>query len=111
MNRWAWYLAVVGLSAGCGGGGAATDQSRTSWPPAALAQVDSGNAAYRAEEFDDAREHFRRATEAGPRVAAAWFGLYMAEHALGHIEAADSALARTRGGAGGDVQHTPDSSP
>jgi hypothetical protein len=40
-----------------------------------LAQVDSGNAAYRAEEFDDARAHFTRATEAGPRVAAAWFGL------------------------------------
>lgn len=71
-------------------------QSRAEWPAGVEAQIDSGNAAYSAQQFDAASAHYRRAAELGPKVPAAWFGIYMAEHAKGNTAAADSALERSR---------------
>jgi len=74
----------------------AVRQARAEWPLGVAAQVDSGNAAYRAGDLAAASTHFRRASELGPDVPAAWFGLYMAEHARGNIARADSALRRAQ---------------
>lgn len=59
-------------------------------------QLDSGNAAFRAQDFEQALVHFTRVTELEPDDATGWFGLYMAHDALGNTEAADSAIARAR---------------
>lgn len=67
---------------------------RLGWPAGVAVQVDSGNAAFRAGEYARARRHYTAATRADPHVPAAWFGLYMAESALGNRAAAESALAR-----------------
>lgn len=67
---------------------------RQAWPEGVAAAVDSGNAAFRAGDYGAARRHYAEATRAGPEVPAAWFGLYMAEGALGNAAAAESALAR-----------------
>jgi len=64
--------------------------------PALVAQLDSGNAALRANRFDAAATHFRRATEIDADHAAAWFGLYLSEAALGNTERAEEALSRAR---------------
>jgi Flp pilus assembly protein TadD len=64
-------------------------------------QLDSGNAAFRAQDFEQALVHFTRVTELEPDDATGWFGLYMAHDALGHTEAADSAIARARSEAPG----------
>jgi hypothetical protein len=71
-------------------------QARSNWPAGVEAQIDSGNTAYSAQDYDRASRHYRRAAELGPEVSAAWFGIYMSEHARGNIAAADSAMARTR---------------
>lgn len=100
---------VAAVLVACGGGetptpragdGADTTATGTSvvprrdMPPEVAAQIDSGNAAYRAREFEEARRHFLRATELDPDLATAWFGVHMAEKALGNAAAADSALRR-----------------
>lgn len=71
-------------------------QARANWPAGVAAQVDSGNAAYSAQDYETASRYFRRAAELGPQVSAAWFGIYMTEHARGNVAAADSAMQRTR---------------
>jgi hypothetical protein len=71
-------------------------QARANWPAGVAVHVDSGNAAYSAQDYESASRHYRRATELGPEVTAAWFGIYMTEHARGNIAAADSAMQRTR---------------
>lgn len=74
----------------------AIQNARAEWPAGVSEAVDSGNAAYRARDFNGASQHYRRAIDAGPDIGAAWFGLYMAERALGNAAAADSALERAR---------------
>ena len=69
---------------------------RESYPAGVTAQLDSGSAAFRAEDLEGALEHYSRATQLGPDVAAAWFGVYMAEDALGHDAAAAEALGRAQ---------------
>lgn len=59
-------------------------------------QLDSGNVAFRAGEYENALRHYQAATEAGPGNLSGWFGVYMAYQALGDSEAADSALERAR---------------
>ena len=100
-------LIVLSALAGCGRG-APDDQrtdsitpediarARADWPAGVSGQVDSGNAAYRAHDYERASRHYRRAAELGPDVSAAWFGMYMTEHARGNVAAADSAMRRTR---------------
>jgi tetratricopeptide (TPR) repeat protein len=71
-------------------------RARADWPAGVAEQVDSGNAAYRAHDYERASRYYRRAAELGPRISAAWFGIYMTEHARGTVAAADSAFQRTR---------------
>ena len=72
-------------------------QSREDMPPAALAQLDSGTAAFRADDVEAALRHYTRVTEIAPDIAAGWFGVYMAADALGDAELAEEALERARG--------------
>ena len=90
---------------------AAGAQDRASWPAAMVAQLDSGNAAIRADDFRVARDHFLRVTEGMPEVAAGWFGLYLAEQGLGNAEESEAALERVRSlAAGASLIHAqPDS--
>lgn len=78
-------------------GTAARSPDRRDLPPSVTVHLDSGNAAYRADDYRGARRHFRAAVEADSTVAAAWFGVYMVERALGNDGAADSALRRAGG--------------
>ena len=71
-------------------------QKRESMPSAAVAQLDSGSQAYRADDFESALHHYTEATELAPDVAASWFGVYMAQHALGNVEESAAALERAR---------------
>ena len=65
-------------------------------PAAAMAQLDSGNVAYRARDYRTALDHYLRVTEMAPDEATGWFGIYMAREALGDRDAADAALAEAR---------------
>lgn len=71
-------------------------ESRESLDPALVAALDSGNAAYRDQEYEAALRHYQQATEMDDEVAAAWFGVYMAHLALGDVEAANDAMDRAR---------------
>ena len=62
----------------------------------AMAQLDSGNVAYRAGDYQQALGHYRRVIEMAPDDATGWFGIYMAQDALGNRAAADSAIAEAR---------------
>ena len=61
-----------------------------------LAQIDSGNAAYRRAEYQAAADLFTQVTESAPDDPTGWFGLYMAHTALGNADAAEAALATAR---------------
>ncbi|MGD8276686.1 MAG: tetratricopeptide repeat protein [Gemmatimonadota bacterium] len=71
-------------------------RARETYPPEVVAQLDSGNAAFKAHDFEEALRHYQAAAEAGPDISATWFGVGMAQHALGNIPAADSAYARAK---------------
>jgi hypothetical protein len=79
----------------------AARQERASWDPAMTSQLDSGNVAIRADSFAAARRHFTTVTEMAPDVAAGWFGLYLAERALGNEEGATAASERAQAIASG----------
>jgi tetratricopeptide (TPR) repeat protein len=72
-------------------------QVRENWPPEVVAQLDSGSAAFRADDHQAALAHYTRVTETAPDIAAGWFGVYMAQHALGNTEAAMAAYQRAQG--------------
>jgi len=72
-------------------------QAREDMPPAAVAQLDSGTAAFRADDFEAALRHYTAVTEIAPDIGAGWFGVYMAAEALGDTERAEEALERARG--------------
>lgn len=65
-------------------------------PPEVTAQLDSGSTAFRADDFKGALAHYTKATELAPDLAAAWFGVFMAQEALGDAQAAQEALAKTQ---------------
>ena len=130
MARGSGIGAVVALAAasagvvGCGAPGDDQEtgsisrddvlEARAALPAGVVAALDSGNAAYREGRYDEARGHYRDATRQGEDVAAAWFGLYMAELALGNSAAADSAMDRAqRLAPGASLIHPaePDSTP
>lgn len=71
-------------------------QARENLPSAVVVQLDSGNAAYRAHDFSVALRHYRTAVEADSAIAAGWFGVYMAQRALGDFAAAEQAMERAR---------------
>lgn len=102
-TSWIWVAALVGAAA-CGGedaervnlGGERDDRpdARASWSPELTAQVDSANAAYAAGDYQDAADRFTAVTQEQPELGVAWFGVYMAESAMGNEDAARAALAR-----------------
>ena len=71
-------------------------EAATRFPPEVRAQLDSGNAAYRRHDWAGALRHYETAAEHQPDATAAWFGVYMAQRALGDSVAAASALQRAR---------------
>lgn len=101
MKRWLLCLVLVGA---CRPDDQATGsikqedvrKARTSLPGAAVAQLDSGNAAYRAKDYEHAIRHYQAAVRIDSQQAAPWFGIYMAERALGNVARADSALRRAQ---------------
>lgn len=107
--RFPFLLAATGLAWGCLPEDQRTEtvdaqaawQSRAAWPPEVVAHVDSGNAAFRDKDLEAALRHYTTATEGMPDNAAAWFGVNMAQLALGNRAAADSALDMARKAAPG----------
>lgn len=71
-------------------------QHREELPADVLAQLDSGSAAFREDDHEGALAHYTNATDLAPDLAAAWFGVYMAHHALGNLEAAQAALEKAQ---------------
>ena len=57
------------------------------------AQVDSGNMAYRDDDYESALAYFRAALEDDPERPAPLYGVYLASAALGDTALADSAAA------------------
>jgi tetratricopeptide (TPR) repeat protein len=83
------------------------EEARAGWPEGLAQLIDDANAAYSAGNYDEANELYRRAADMSPSITAAWFGIYMAEHARGNIAAADSAMARAQALApGASLIHT-----
>lgn len=102
FRGWIVLAGLIALLSGCLPDDQRTDSidpgtsGRAELSAETLAQIDSGNAAYRRGEFDAAVESFRAATESAPDDPTAWFGLYMAHQSLGNPAAADSAIATAR---------------
>jgi tetratricopeptide (TPR) repeat protein len=71
-------------------------QARENMPPEAVAHLDSGSAAFREEDYQEALRHYALVTEVAPEIGAGWFGVYMAADALGDAERAAAALERAR---------------
>ena len=70
------------------------EAARAHWPAGVAVLVDSARAAYSAQHYVSALRLYQRAAELAPELRAAWYGVYIAEHARGNVMAADSALAR-----------------
>lgn len=71
-------------------------QARETLPADVLAQIDSGNAAFRAGDHKAALAYYTKAKDMKKDVAAAWYGIYMAQNALGNEDAAKEALAQAQ---------------
>ena len=71
-----------------------SDQRRDAWPEGVAVQVDSANTLYAAQEYEAAAEIYRGLAEEHDNIGTIWFGLYMAENALGNQEAAMAAMER-----------------
>ena len=71
-------------------------QTREELAPELVAALDSGNAAYRRGDYQKALASYNEAVDFDDDVAAGWFGIYMAQLALGNTEAADSAMMRAQ---------------
>ena len=66
---------------------------RDAMSPETRAALDSGNAAYRAGQYEKALDSYRTAAKGAPDNAAPYFGIYMAAGKLGNKALADSATA------------------
>lgn len=113
-SRTFWLLAgVIASLAACGeGAGDAGDNSDVSalppghvpiapsgasdLQPLTQALLDSGNVAYRKQDFDGALRYYAKASAAQPEHAAPWFGTYMVGQATKNTALADSALRMVR---------------
>lgn len=67
--------------------------ARSALAPETRAALDSGNAAYRAGQYEKALKSYRDAAKSAPDNAAPYFGIYMAAGKLGNKALADSATA------------------
>jgi tetratricopeptide (TPR) repeat protein len=83
-------------------------EARAALDPAVVAALDSGNLAYRERDYPRALEHFNAAVRMDGQLAAGWFGIYMAELALGNAEAAEAAMEQARIHAPGATLMHPD---
>ncbi len=63
--------------------------------------LDSGNTAYRAQRFAEARAYYERAAALAPSHGAPWFGIFMVGDATQNRALADSAMAEVRKRTGG----------
>jgi tetratricopeptide (TPR) repeat protein len=83
-------------------------QARQQLDPAVTAALDAGNAAYRAREYQRALDHYHEAVSRDRDLAAGWFGIYMAQLALGNADAAEAAMEQARTLAPGATLMQPD---
>jgi tetratricopeptide (TPR) repeat protein len=83
-------------------------EARARLDPAVTAELDSGNAAYRERDYQRALEHYQTAVQMNDELAAGWFGIYMAQLALGNAEAAEAAMEQARIRAPGASMMHPD---
>ncbi|UCG75833.1 MAG: hypothetical protein JSV95_00415 [Gemmatimonadota bacterium] len=81
--------------------------NREDMPQEVAVLIDAGNSAFSAGNLEAARRHYLGAAALDSTVAAAWYGVAMAERALGNEAAADSALARVMGLGGPAAVHHP----
>jgi tetratricopeptide (TPR) repeat protein len=82
--------------------------ARQTLDPAVVEALDSGNVAYRERDYSRALGHYQAAVEMDRDVAAGWFGIYMAQLALGNAEAAEAAMQQARQRAPGASLIQPD---
>jgi tetratricopeptide (TPR) repeat protein len=82
--------------------------ARAALSPAVVAELDDGNAAYRDRDYERALQHFQAAVDMNETLAAGWFGIYMAQLALGNPEAAEAAMQHVRTHAPGATLIHPD---
>jgi tetratricopeptide (TPR) repeat protein len=68
--------------------------ARAEWPAELTTQVDSANLAYANGDYETAAAIYRSLTDEHPDIGTVWFGLYMAEDALGNSEEAAAALEK-----------------
>jgi tetratricopeptide (TPR) repeat protein len=83
-------------------------EARAGLDPAVTAELDSGNAAYRERDYQRALDHYHAAVQMNEELAAGWFGIYMAQLALGNTEAAEAAMEQARIRAPGATLMHPD---
>lgn len=109
-----FLCAAASVASGCSGGGNEADRSfddmklsRDEMPHEIKVLIDAGNAAFAAGNYEAAQRHYLGAAARDTAVAAAWYGVAMAERALGNDAAADSALQRVRGLGGPAAVHHP----
>jgi tetratricopeptide (TPR) repeat protein len=104
MRRWTVSVLLLAAVVSCRPDDRRTDtfdpqeamQHREDLPADVLAQLDSGSASFREDDLEGALAHYTKATELAPDLGAAWFGVYMAQHALGNMEAAEAALEKAQ---------------
>jgi len=82
--------------------------ARADLDPAVVAALDSGNVAYRNRDYERALEHYNAAIAMHEELAAGWFGVYMAQLALGNVDAAEAAMEQARAYAPGATLMHPD---
>ena len=104
LRRTAIAVGLVAMLAACGGDssenaptlGTSTtggpNPARQDLPPDVGLQLDSGNLAFRNHDYEAALRYYKKANELSPHVTATWFGISMAQRALGDTAAADSAM-------------------
>ncbi len=90
-------------------GADSTANPHTTMSPDARAALDSGNAQYRAGNYDAALKSYRQSSALAPLNAAPFFGIYMAAEKLGNKNLADSASAEIRRRQGPGTQMLTDS--
>lgn len=87
---------------------AVMEDVRASLPAELLEDLNRGSTAYRAGDYQAALEAYEAVVTMDEEVPAGWFGVFMAQRALGNAKAAEDALARARSLAPGASLLRPD---